>query len=158
GDADVALSLDVDATGRVTAVAVLRSGGEAFDEAAVRAAREFHFEPGRYQGEAVPFKVTYTHHFRAAHPAEQPRPPAPWRATVRGRILERGTRAPLVFAQMSCGSVRTETDEEGRFTLECAPGDVTVSASAPEHARSQWVEHLRAGESVDVVYYVARTA
>ena len=157
GDASVTLELDVDKQGHVTGVRVLRSGGAPFDDAAMQAAREFRFEPGRYQGEPVPFQVTYTHHFRAAKPVvEAPRPPP--RGKLRGRILERGTRAPIAFAQMSCGTGRAEADEEGRFELDCAPGDVTVTATAPEHARSEFHETLRAGETVDVVYYVARTA
>ena len=79
-------------------------------------------------------------------------------AHLHGRLLERGTRTPIAFAQMSCGAGHAETDEDGRFALDCAPGEVTVTASAPEHARSEWKETVRAGETVEVAYYIARTA
>src|SRR5262249_27370158 len=107
-----------------------------------------------------PMQVPSPHRFPGK--AEPVPPPSavekPEHATLRGRILERGTRAPVAFAQVSAGGARGETDEDGRFSLEVAPGDATVVVSAPEHARSEWREHVRAGETVEVVYYVARTA
>src|SRR5262249_53164096 len=46
GRVDVILTIDIDAAGSVTAVAVAQSAGEDFDAAAVAAARQFAFEPG----------------------------------------------------------------------------------------------------------------
>ncbi len=63
--ADVVLDIDVDIGGRVVSVRVaVGSGQPAFDEAAVAAAREFEFEPGRRAGRAVDARVRYRYRFR----------------------------------------------------------------------------------------------
>jgi TonB family protein len=163
GDARVVLELDVATSGQVTAVRVVESAGEPFDQAAVVAARGFTFEPGRFQGEAVPFRVTYSHLFHGPPAAQGPAGPAPPPSSVPtparlgGQILERGTRAPVPLAQIRAGEVVTEADADGRFQLALPPGAHTVLVSAPEHARTEIAEQLRAGESLHVTYYIART-
>jgi TonB family protein len=61
--ADVVLSIEIDAKGEVRNVDVLERAGDGFDEAALEAARKFTFEPGEYQGEPVPVRITYRYHF-----------------------------------------------------------------------------------------------
>ena len=81
-------TIDLDAEGQVTNVAVAQPAGHGFDEAAVAAARQFEFEPA-YAGEAaVPVRVTYVYHFvmREAEPGETAREEAP--VNFRGRLLE----------------------------------------------------------------------
>src|SRR5262249_60072065 len=59
GRVDVILTIDIDAAGSVTAVAVAQSAGEDFDAAAVAAARQFAFEPGEAGGREVPGRLTH---------------------------------------------------------------------------------------------------
>src|SRR5436190_1892472 len=65
--AEVVLTIDVDEKGAVRSVEVARSaGGEegpALDAAAVEAAKQFVFEPGRADGKAVPVRITYSYRF-----------------------------------------------------------------------------------------------
>ncbi|HJZ85457.1 MAG TPA: TonB-dependent receptor [Polyangia bacterium] len=164
GDATVVLELEVDERGRVTSARVLASGGAAFDQAALAAAREFRFQPGRYQGQPVPFRVTYTHHFRApVAPAPVPpgasaqQPPGGATALLRGRLLERGTRAPIPFALVRALGLVVQSDPDGRFELSLPAGPVSLSVSAPEHRKTELHEQLRAGETVAVTYYLERS-
>jgi TonB family protein len=71
GRVDVILAIDVDATGKVQHVAVVRSGGPELDAAAVAAARQFVFAPGEAGGRPVPVRITYRTRFRTA-PASRP--------------------------------------------------------------------------------------
>ena len=57
-EGSVNVEFDVDATGKVTAARVVRSTAHEFEEAAVRAVLKWSFEPGRYRGKAVPFRMT----------------------------------------------------------------------------------------------------
>lgn len=54
----VMVEFDVDATGRVVSVRVLRSTEHGFEDATVRAVLKWRFEPGRRDGRAVPFRMS----------------------------------------------------------------------------------------------------
>jgi hypothetical protein len=68
-------------------------------------------------------------------------PPPPDRLLVRGLVRERGTREPLVGAEVAVtprgaaiGTVVTETDEHGRFEVRGAPGAAfRLIVSEPHH-------------------------
>lgn len=60
----VGLSLSVDVHGRVSKVAVTRSGGAAFDEAATLAAARFVFRPALRRGTPVRARLAYTMTFK----------------------------------------------------------------------------------------------
>jgi TonB family protein len=62
-EADVVLSIAIDAAGTVTDVRVEESAGEAFDAAAVDAARQFEFEPAVVDGEPVESEILYKYRF-----------------------------------------------------------------------------------------------
>ncbi|HXU01051.1 MAG TPA: TonB-dependent receptor, partial [Polyangia bacterium] len=123
---DVTLTIDIAADGRVTAVAVARSAGHGFDEAAAAAAREMEFFPAEVDGRASPIRITYTIHFQpqmahasdggvpedaaptdaaspdaAAADGGPAQPPVATRIVVRGEIRERGTREPLAGADVA---------------------------------------------------------
>ena len=61
---DVTLTIDIDADGRVTAVAVKTAAGHGFDEAAAAAAREMEFFPAEVDGKPSPIRIEYTIHFQ----------------------------------------------------------------------------------------------
>ena len=79
------LSIDVEETGKVGAVEVAKpaggEGGEALDQAAIAAARQFIFEPGQADGHPVPVRVTYSYRF-VFKPASES---APFAGPQRGR-------------------------------------------------------------------------
>jgi TonB family protein len=117
-ESDVVLLLDIDATGKITAVGVnepAKPPGLGFDEAAVIAAWQFEFEPAEVDGKPIAVQLTYRYRFRLkppeAPPAAPPTPtpggapplPAPAPAArartpvvnLSGLVRERGTRLPL---------------------------------------------------------------
>ncbi len=95
----VALDLDLDDAGRVTRASVSASGGTAFDEAALAAARDLLFEPARENGRAVASRTAWRYVFaaRGERPSDEDAPRAqgtvdPSReATVRLRAPSRET-------------------------------------------------------------------
>lgn len=62
-EADVVLSIQIDAEGYVVGVEVAQSAGEAFDEAAVDAAWQFEFKPATVDGEPVEAEILYKYRF-----------------------------------------------------------------------------------------------
>ncbi len=69
GAADVVLALTIDRDGKVTAVAVLASGGSPFDAAARDAAMQFVFEPAEVNGRPAAVKIKYTYSFLPSSPS-----------------------------------------------------------------------------------------
>ena len=161
--ADVTMQIDIDADGHVTAVQVTSPAGHGFDEAAAAAAGEMEFSPAEIDGKPGRIRIAYTTHFvlPAAAPAppaapaapaapplaeEPPPPPAP--VIVRGRMREKGTRDPIVGADVAVlrnalgapaaanarADVVTATDDDGRFEVRgAAPGGLRVIVSDTEH-------------------------
>ena len=151
---EVVLELDVSADGRVLDVRVLTPAGNGLDEAAVAAAARLRFTPAEIDGK--PSAVTLEYRFRFDAPP--PAPPAPAVATLRGVVVERGTRAPLAGAAVSAGDRSTFTDREGHFELaDLAPGKVKVVALVPDHARFETEEVIEAGKAVEVRYHLLRS-
>ena len=74
--ADVTMVVDLDAAGRVTAVAVARPVGHGFDEAAQAAMLRYQFSPAEVDGKPAPIRTEYTLHFLpgTAAPAPDPDP------------------------------------------------------------------------------------
>ncbi|MFY0532622.1 TonB family protein [Nannocystis pusilla] len=69
----VELAVTVEADGRVGAVEVLKSGGAAFDDAAVAAVKQWRFDPARRDDVAVAVKIRVPFNFAPpAQPAEAP--------------------------------------------------------------------------------------
>ncbi|HMJ15188.1 MAG TPA: TonB-dependent receptor [Polyangiaceae bacterium] len=69
----VLLELTIDEQGHVAEAAVTESAGEAFDSAALEAARKFDFSPALRAGEPVRVKLAYRYVFRPVPPAAEPR-------------------------------------------------------------------------------------
>lgn len=63
-EADVGLEVLVEADGSVSGVALLASGGDAFDRAALEAVGRERWRPARLAGAAVPSRVRFTVRFR----------------------------------------------------------------------------------------------
>jgi TonB family protein len=166
--ADVTMLIDIDADGHVSGVQVTRPAGHGFDEAAVAAANEMEFSPAEIDGKPGKIRIEYVMHFVpqvvAAPPPEAPPPeaappaPAPPEAPppsaalapviVRGRVREKGTRNPIVAADVAvirnapgapaAANPRAEvvgvTDDQGRFEVRGpAPGGLRVIVGDSEH-------------------------
>ena len=146
-EADVILTLTVDATGHVGHAEVATSAGpgrEAFDAAAVAAAADYLFEPAESDGKPVAVQLAYKVKFRL-HAKTPPPPPtatpmapappaaakAPPRESLAGQLRERGTRSPLVGAVVTASqevkagqtgastpqAYEATTDGDGRFAF-----------------------------------------
>jgi len=165
--AEVTLLIDIDADGQVSNVQVSKPAGHGFDEAAVAAANELEFSPAEVDGKPAKIRIEFVMHFvRKAVPApvpeppppappppapEPPPPPAPEPVApviVRGRMREKGTRNPIIGADVAVirnapgaptaanarAEVVTATDEEGFFEVRGpAPGGLRIIVSDSDH-------------------------
>ncbi|HXJ21114.1 MAG TPA: TonB family protein [Polyangia bacterium] len=157
-EAQVVLTIDVDEAGHVASVEVAQPaggpGGDALDRAAVEAARQFVFEPGRADGKPVPVRITYGYKF-VLKPQAPATPPASAAASaaqpglptvpVSGIVRKRGDRSPVegiaAIVQVAPGDERRAlTGPDGRFAFPALPvghrtlelrGSNIVPASAP---------------------------
>lgn len=170
GEAAVTLSIDVDETGKVSNVEVAKSGGEAFDAAALAAARQFVFEPGEAGGQPVPVRITYLYKFVLKPPPPPPAPPAETAAAkaagptvptvpLGGRVLRKGDRVALVgisvIVQTGAGEARAVTDEDGVFVFDALPvGERVVKLRGPTISPVDEPVVLVAGRRLEQTYYV----
>ena len=141
--ADVACAVDIDEHGAVTQVVVEKGAAPDFDEAAVAAIRTFKFSPAELDGKPSPVRIRYVYHFvierkRVERPAEP-------RGSVRGLVLEAGTRKPIQGATVADAESGEEaaTDVAGAYELHVPAGDRKLSASAVGYARRELMEMVR---------------
>ncbi len=180
-EATVLFELDIDASGRVTRAVVREPSAtpeHGFEAAAQRAIEQFRFAPARAQGTAVPVRIGYRYRFVLPPPAPAPSasiapadelPPEPEAITtpqaqgeLSGRVLERGTRSPLVGArvliQRDTEAFEAFTDEHGGFSFyDLAPGTWQLSIGAPGFMESRGPEDVVAHERTDVKLYLERS-
>jgi TonB family protein len=183
-EADVILTLSIDATGHVSHAEVATSAGpgrEAFDAAAVAAATGYLFEPAESDGKPVPVELAYKVKFRlqakapappppTATPAAPAQPPAPVaarppRESLTGLLRERGTRSPLVGVVVTATkegeqpplAYEATSDGTGRFGFfDLAAGTWRIDVEAAAYFPFHTSEEVRAGEKTVVTYYVER--
>jgi len=159
----VVLAIDVGADGRVEDVRVEEPAGEPFDGAALAAARQFSFEPGRLTtGEAVPVTITFRMRITAPAPAVEAAPaapPAPAPVRFAGRLLERGTRRPLADVPVIARAgeetlARATSDAQGRFAFEVPAAAFSVVAAPSAHERLDARVDAKPGEQRDETFYL----
>ena len=63
-EGDVTLQIEIDTEGKVTKADIVKSGGAAFDEEAVKAVKQARFEPANKDGRNVPAEFMYVYRFR----------------------------------------------------------------------------------------------
>lgn len=63
-EATVDVQLDIDKSGEVSRVEIVRWAGFGLDEAAVNTARQLHFVPAKRDGQAIPMRVLLRYNFR----------------------------------------------------------------------------------------------
>ncbi|GMV44096.1 MAG: TonB-dependent receptor [Myxococcales bacterium] len=158
-EADVLLQLDVDADGGVTAVEVLEPVGlYGFDEAAVEAARAFRFRPAESASGPVPVRIQYRYSFTIDAPPPPPPTPASV-VTIRGRLLERGTRAPVAAIPVTVPAVGAVaiSDDEGRFELlDVPPGPATLLVPPTQYAETSEEVEVPSDGAAEITLYLQR--
>jgi TonB family protein len=150
----VELEVVVGKDGLVTEVSVARTGGEAFDEAALAAVRQFVFEPARKDWEPIAAKVRYRYVFELEAPPEELT--TGW---LSGTVL-------LVEDDSPAGMVLIEiSNEEGElikelvagpdgtfFATDIEPGTYQVRILGGEYGDLEATEELEAGMRTQVIY------
>ncbi|TSC22848.1 TonB-dependent receptor domain-containing protein [Corallococcus sp. Z5C101001] len=162
----VVMLIDISETGAVTNVEVTQPAGHGFDEAAVEAVKQFQFEPAEVDNVPAPVRIQYAYQFLFRAPEPPPEtaadggvaePQGP--VNFSGRALERGTRKPLVGAEVVLTEMdrSTVTDGEGRFSFRGVPaGTHPVIVVLGNYDRFKTQETIEEGKQTQATYYVQK--
>lgn len=158
----VRVKLLVGADGEVKQAELLTRSLPVFDDAVLQAARRFRFSPGRYAGKPVAVAITFSHTFLPPPPrvaAQQADAPL-LDAVLRGKLVEKGTRAPVsgatVVAQVGGKTFAVDADRRGRFRLPLPSGRAQIAVKASGYRAFAQVEEVAAGQEVAIAYFVER--
>jgi TonB family protein len=153
-EAVVELDIVVGKDGLVTEASVARSGGEAFDEAALGAARQFVFEPARKDWEPIAARIRYRYVFELKTPPEEIT--TGW---LSGTILLAEDDSPAGDVAIEISNERRELVRElvsgsnGTFVAtDLEPGKYEVSILGGEYGDLEAQEELAAGQVTQVIY------
>ncbi|HEY0840009.1 MAG TPA: TonB-dependent receptor, partial [Vulgatibacter sp.] len=127
------------------------SGGEAFDSAAVEAARQFVFEPATSDGTPIPVRIGYRYEF-----VWRPQLEKKTTADFVGRVRDRATHEPVAGVVVTLGSgASTVTGEDGSFRFEdLEPGSWSVGLEGPGLVPVTTEETFEASHVVEALYEV----
>ncbi|HEX3596010.1 MAG TPA: TonB-dependent receptor [Polyangiaceae bacterium] len=149
--ASVALALAIDTDGKVAEATVVGSGGDAFDAAAVDAAKQLEFEPAEIDGVPAPVRIQYRYDFEL----EPPTAALPTTADFGGVVRDRATAKPLAGVTVGLDNDSTKTDGAGHFRFPEAPSGVhSVTISGSDFTPVGTEETLAAGHKYDATYDV----
>jgi TonB family protein len=157
----VSLLITIAADGTVPAATVRQSSGyPEFDEVALSAIRQFRFNPAELDGKPAAIQLQYDFRFTAPPPPpppppEAPPPPAP--VNLKGRVLERGTRNPLVDATvfLPAANLHVETDAQGCYEIHGAPtGKVRIEVTEGRHRKFVTDQEIKPGQVVELTAYL----
>jgi TonB family protein len=159
----VTLSIVINEKGVVGAVKILDPGPHpGFAPAAEAAVKQFQFSPAIIGGKPTAVEIEYRYEFVIKK--APPPPPAPSEKPVSliGRVIERGTREPVVAASVEATTgvepgATAETDTDGRFTLRGLPvGPVKIHIVSSAHHNLAVDEIIEAGKVKEVEYRMNR--
>jgi TonB family protein len=165
-EGNVVLQLDIDASGRVTAVTVVNPAGHGFDEAAADAARQFVFEPALRDGKPIPARILYRYSFslEASKPGqtsqETGQPVTGPIKNLTGVVRTSTGEVPIVGATVTVrdttGAERVATtSEDGSWSfVDLPPGKYTVRVQSPGYQPLQVEEQVAGDEVTEVVYRI----
>jgi TonB family protein len=154
----VTFSIVIDENGKVGAIKVLDPGPHPkFAAAAEAAVKQFQFSPAIINGKPTAVEIEYRYEF-VLHKAPPPPVPTEKPVSLIGRVVERGTRAPVVAASIEATAGATaETDTEGRFTLRGLPvGPVKIRIVSTAHHPLAIDEVIEANKVKEVEYRMNR--
>ncbi|HXJ21128.1 MAG TPA: TonB family protein [Polyangia bacterium] len=153
----VTFSIVIDENGKVGAIKVLDPGPHPkFAAAAEAAVKQFQFSPAIINGKPTAVEVEYRYEFVLR---KAPPPPVPTEKPVSliGRVVERGTRAPVIAASIDANGPTAETDADGRFTLRGLPiGPVKIHIVSSAHHPLAIDEVIEANKVKEVEYRMNR--
>ncbi len=153
----VTFSIVIDESGKVGAIKVLDPGPHPkFAAAAEAAVKQFQFSPALIKGKPTAVEIEYRYEF-VLHKAPPPPQPPEKPVSLIGRVVERGTRSPVVAASIEAAGATAETDTDGRFTLRGLPaGPVKVHIVSPAHHNLVVDEVIETGKVKEVEYRMNR--
>ncbi|MBN1205150.1 MAG: TonB-dependent receptor [Myxococcaceae bacterium] len=155
----VRLELLVDEAGEVETVTLVEGAHPLLNEAALHAAPGLRFAPATLNGQPVPVRIGFEYRFEAPTAVAEgmdggTAPPlAP--VTLRGLVRAKGNRRPLpgaVLVSDAAPDAPVETDAEGRFEARWPSGGMRVRVTMPGHKPGAFLENVRQGEALEVVY------
>ena len=157
---DVGMIIDIAADGTVANAMLEKSAGHGFDEAAIKAIKQFLFSPAELDGVPAPVRIEYVYKFvlKEAPPPvvnpESPLPEAP--ESLKGHVIERANRKPVVGANVHCDETGegVMTDSQGAFSLHLSPGSYNVRVAAGGYQPFHRTEVIEPGKALDVTYHL----
>jgi TonB family protein len=165
----VILEIDISAEGNVEQARVIEPAatpGYGFEDAAVKAVSQFAFEPAEADGKPIPVTISYKYGFTLAAPPPTAAPAEHVPVlSFKGRLLERGTRAPLAGITVTAfqgegeqaKGIDATSDKDGVFSLyDLEPGEWKVLCDPQGYYPLRTAETLAAGEILEVTYYVEK--
>ncbi len=161
-DVLVVLAVTVDASGHVSKVDVLDSGGAVFDEAAAVAARLWLFQPGTRGGKPLPTRIRVPIHFAPplapeVTPKESPSPDAP--KAHEEDVVNVHARAPHLSRGASdydlhVGELARVPRKNAAALLTLAPGIYLQNEGGEGHAEQVFLRGFDAREGQDIEFSV----
>ena len=154
----VTFSIVIDEKGAVGAVRVIDPGPHpGFAPAAEAAVKQFQFSPAVIGGKPTAVEIEYRYDFVLKRAPPPPPPPQEKQVSLIGRIIERGTRSPVVAASVEAADATAETDADGRFALRGLPvGPVKVRIVSSAHHNLVIDEIIEPGKVKEVEYRMNR--
>jgi TonB family protein len=154
GDVGVTLMVLIGADGKVADVKVTQPAGQAFDDAALAAVRQFEFTPAEVDNKPAAINIEYRYVFTQRIEKVVPT------TGVLGGIVKDLDKKPVPGVKVELtGGPSAVTDAEGRFRIaELPAGKVTLTLSGERLTPLQTEETVVAGEELEVAYKVALAA
>lgn len=157
----VVMQLTIDVEGAVEEAIVTQSGGAVFDTAATDAAMQFEFTPALIDGKAQSVQILYRYVFEVKQESTQKEVQVDKEkptGDLGGRLLEKGTRKPLVgIAVRVEGGEETYSDAKGEFRLQKLPvGNTVITIEDEAFYTLEDEEEVVAGKLTELTYYLER--
>lgn len=163
--ASVGLVVEVDTTGAVSRVDVVRPAGHGFDEAAVEAVRQFTFRPAEDANGPVTVEVEFEYPFAPPPPPEVAPEPVALPVTLEGQLSEMGTKAPVaggvIFVRDEAGKelAQVTADDQGRYAFPgLPPGRYRLQARRPGYQDGREEVEIVAGQVTNARLWLRNTS
>ncbi len=154
----VTLEVDIGVDGAVLDARVVNSAGQAFDAAALTAARQFVFTPAEIDGAPAAVRIAFSLEFLyRPQVVEVPAVDAGVKVNFTGQVVERGTRDPVGGAQVVVEGQVVVTGDDGRFEVSEVPvGTWPVVVVAGGYERYEVSEAFTQGQRTEARYFVRK--
>jgi TonB family protein len=157
-EAAVVMMLTLDDQGQVTDVSIQESSKSphSFDEAAIKAAKQFKFTPAEIDGKPAPVQIAFKYEFTFTEEVSQVEQKTET-GQLTGLIIEKGTKTPLpaLSVKLIDRNLEQFTDAEGRFSFtDLAPGKVKIEVNDEAHYTILDLEEITAKRETIVKYYL----